>query len=254
MKISIITVCWNSEKYLKTAIESVLNQTYKNIEYIIIDGGSSDKTLDIIKNYEPLFKGRMKWVSEKDNGIYDAMNKGINLTSGDIIGLLNSDDFYISNNALEKISNAFIRENVDSVYADLYYVKETDTDKILRRWITGKKRPFTSGWHPAHPTFFVKKEIYSKFGNFNVYYKIAADFEIMLRFLEKYSVSTYYIKEFLIKMRLGGKSNENFKNIKKGKNEIMQAFKSNNISVPFYYPYKRWMFKIFQYLLKKNIY
>ncbi|KFF00371.1 family 2 glycosyl transferase [Chryseobacterium formosense] len=250
MKISIITVCWNSEKYLKTAIESVLNQTYQNIEYIIIDGGSTDSTLEIIKNYEPLFEGRMKWISEKDGGIYDAMNKGINHTSGDIVGLLNSDDFYISNSVLQKISNAFIRENVDSVYADLYYVKENDTDKIVRSWKIGEKCSFMSGWHPAHPSFFVKKEVYDKFGNFNTDYRIAADFEIMLRFLEKYAISTFYIKEFLLKMRLGGESNKNFKNIKRGKNEILQAFKSNNISVPFYYPYKRWMSKMFQYLFK----
>jgi len=250
MKISIITVCWNSEKYLKTAIESVLNQTYQNIEYIVIDGGSTDRTLEIIKTYEPLFEGRMKWISEKDNGIYDAMNKGVNRTSGDIVGLLNSDDFYMSNTALEKISNAFIRENVDSVYADLYYVKENDTDKIVRSWKTGKKRSFISGWHPAHPSFFVKKEVYNKFGIFNTDYRIAADFEIMLRFLEKYAISTFYMEEFLLKMRLGGESNKNFKNVKRGKDEILQAFKSNNISVPFYYPYKRWMSKMFQYLFK----
>ena len=248
MKISIITVCWNSEKYLKTAIKSVLNQTHEDIEYIIIDGSSTDGTLDIIKHYEPLFKGRMRWVSEKDNGIYDAMNKGINMASGDVVGLLNSDDFYISNTSLDMISNIFIKENVDSVYADLYYVKELETDKIVRSWKTGKKRPFSQGWHPAHPSFFVKKEIYNKYGNFNLTYKIAADFEIMLRFLEKYSISTYYIEEYIVKMRLGGESNKSIKNIKKGKNEIMHAFKENNIQIPFYYTYKRWVSKLIQYL------
>ena len=250
MKISIITVCWNSEKYLKTAIESVLNQAYKDIEYIIIDGGSTDGTLDIIKKYEPLFDGRMRWISEKDNGIYDAMNKGINRSSGEVIGLLNSDDFYISNTSLEKIAAIFIKENVDSVYADLYYVREFETDKIVRGWKTGKRRPFSKGWHPAHPSFFVKKEVYNKYGNFNLNYRIAADFEIMLRFLEKYSVSSFYLKEYIVKMRLGGESNKNFENIKKGKNEIVQAFKSNNITISFFYPYKRWIFKIFQYLIK----
>ncbi|MCD1116502.1 glycosyltransferase family 2 protein [Chryseobacterium turcicum] len=250
MKISIITVCWNSEKYLKTAIESILNQTYQDIEYIIIDGGSTDGTLDIIKQYEPLFNTRMKWISEKDNGIYDAMNKGINMSSGDVVGLLNSDDFYMSNTSLEKITNAFIKENVDSVYADLYYVKELDIDKIVRSWKTGKKRPFSKGWHPAHPSFFVKKEVYNKFGSFNLNFKIAADFEIMLRFLEKYSISSYYIEEYIVKMRLGGESNKNIKNIKKGKNEIIDAFKQNNIQIPFYYPYKRWTLKLIQYIRK----
>jgi len=250
MKISIITVCWNSEKYLGTAIDSILNQTYENIEYIIVDGGSSDKTQDIIKQYEPLFKGKMKWISEKDNGIYDAMNKGISMSSGDIVGLLNSDDFFISKTALDKIAKTFSTKNVDCVYADLYYVKEEDTNKIVRKWITGNKRPFNKGWHPAHPTFYVKKDIYNKYGNFNLNYKIAADFEIMLRFLEKYSITSYYLKEIILKMRLGGESNKSFKNIKTGKDEILHAFKINNINVPFYYPYKRWLSKISQYLFR----
>lgn len=250
MKISIITVCWNSEKYLKTAIESVLNQTHENIEYIIVDGASTDGTLDIIKQYEPLFNGRMRWVSEKDNGIYDAMNKGIDISSGDIVGLLNSDDFYVSNTSLEMIVNSFVKENVDAVYADLYYVKELETDKIVRSWKTGKRRPFNKGWHPAHPSFFVKKEVYNKYGNFNLNYRIAADFEIMLRFLEKHSISSHYIKEYIIKMRLGGESNKNIKNIKKGKNEIQDAFKQHNIEIPFYYPYRRWLSKLMQYLTK----
>ncbi|WBV61531.1 glycosyltransferase family 2 protein [Chryseobacterium camelliae] len=250
MKISIITVCWNSEKYLKTAIESVLNQTCKNIEYIIIDGGSTDKTLDIIKYYEPLFEGRMRWISEKDKGIYDAMNKGIGMATGDIVGLLNSDDFYIDSTSLGKIVETFTHENVDCVYADLYYVKENDTDKIVRKWVTGNKRPFNKGWHPAHPAFFVKKEIYNRLGDFNLKYRIAADFEIMLRFLEKYSISSHYLKEFILKMRLGGESNKSFDNIKKGKNEILNAFKENQIKTPFYYPYKRWFFKVLQYLAR----
>ena len=250
MKITIITVCWNSKKYLKTAIESVLNQTYKDIEYIIVDGASTDGTLEVIRHYEPLFNKRMRWISERDNGIYDAMNKGINMSSGDVIGLLNSDDFYISRDSLEKIASTFITKNVDSVYANLYYVKELDTDKIVRSWKSGNRRPFSRGWHPAHPSFFVKKEVYDKYGTFNLDYKIAADFEIMLRFLEKYAISSYYIEEYIVKMRLGGESNKNIKNIKKGKNEILHAFKSNNITVSFFYPYKRWISKMLQYLIK----
>jgi len=247
MKISIITVCWNSEKYLKTAIESILDQTYKDIEYIIVDGGSSDGTLDIIKHYEPLFNGRMKWISEKDNGIYDAMNKGIKMCSGEIIGLLNSDDFYTSNASLKKIVESFEEKRVDAVYADLYYVKEENTDKIVRKWKTGDKKDFLSGWHPAHPTFFVKKSVYDQLGLFDLKYRIAADFEIMLRFLEHAKISSYYLPEFILKMRLGGESNRSFSNIKKGKEEILHAFRKHDIEVPFYYPYKRWMAKIYQY-------
>ncbi|ASW76168.1 family 2 glycosyl transferase [Chryseobacterium piperi] len=248
MKISIITVCWNSEKYLKTAIESILNQSYNNIEYIIIDGGSTDNTLNIIKSYEPLFEGRMRWISEKDNGIYDAMNKGLTMATGDILGLLNSDDFYISQNSIEKIVNGFITNKVDSVFADLYYVKEQDTDKIVRKWKTGNRKSFIKGWHPAHPCFFVKKEIYEKYGLFDLKYKIAADFEIMLRFLEKNKISSFYLEEFILKMRLGGESNKNFSNIKKGKKEILDAFQKHNIKIPFYYSYKRWISKAIQHL------
>lgn len=247
MKISIITVCWNSEKYLKTAIESVLYQTLEDIEYIIIDGGSTDDTLNIIKQYEPLFEGRMKWISEKDNGIYDAMNKGIKISTGDIVGLLNSDDFYLSRNVLQKIVEIFFTKKVDSIYANLFYVDAENTDKIIRKWITGSKAPFSKGWHPAHPSFFVRKDVYNKYGVFNLDFKIAADFEIMLRFLEKYSITSYYLNEFILKMRLGGESNKSFNNIRKGKNEILNSFKLNNIKVPFYYPYKRWMSKILQY-------
>ncbi|MFP7655859.1 glycosyltransferase family 2 protein [Chryseobacterium proteolyticum] len=154
MKISIITVCWNSEKYLKTAIESILHQTYKNIEYIIVDGGSSDSTLDIIKSYEASFNGNMRWISENDNGIYDAMNKGVKMATGDVIGLLNSDDLYISENSLEHIMECFHKNDVDTVFADLYYVKENDINTIIRKWKTGKRKPFAEGWHPAHPCFF----------------------------------------------------------------------------------------------------
>ncbi|UOU96724.1 glycosyltransferase [Chryseobacterium daecheongense] len=247
MKISIITVCWNSEKYLKTAIESVLYQTYDDIEYIIIDGGSSDNTLNIIKSYEQLFNGRMRWISERDNGIYDAMNKGIVLASGDVIGLLNSDDFYISENSLKEIADCFLQNDVDSVFADLYYVKENNVDKIVRKWETGERKSFVRGWHPAHPAFFVKKSVYDKYGLFDLNYRIAADFEIMLRFLEKNEISSFYFKNFILKMRLGGESNKNFSNIKKGKNEILHAFKKHNIKISLYYPYKRWILKLFQH-------
>ncbi|RNA61692.1 glycosyltransferase [Chryseobacterium nematophagum] len=247
MKISIITVCWNSEKYIRTAIESVLNQTYKDIEYIIVDGGSSDETLDIIRSYETHFEGRLRWISEKDKGIYDAMNKGINMATGDIVGLLNSDDFYISNSILESVEDCFNKNKVDSVFADLYYVKEDDTNKIIRKWRTGNKKSFISGWHPAHPSFFVKKSIYNKYGLFDLTYRIAADFEIMLRFLEKHKISSFYLNNYILKMRLGGESNKSFANIKKGKQEILNAFEKHTIKVPFYYPYRRWMLKIFQH-------
>lgn len=248
MKISIITVCWNSEKYLKNAIESVLSQTYPDIEYIIVDGGSKDDTLDIVKEYEPQFNGRMKWISEQDKGIYDAMNKGVQLATGNVVGLINSDDFFIDNQSIEKIMSVFVEKQVDCVYADLYYVKEDDTSTIVRKWQTGERQSFKDGWHPAHPTFYIKKEIYNKYGLFDLKYRIAADFEIMLRFLEKHKATSYYVKDYLVKMRLGGESNRSLENIKRGNKEIRDAFAKNDISIPFYYTYKRWFNKLLQYI------
>lgn len=247
MKISIITACYNSEKYLPTTIESVLSQTYKDIEYIIIDGGSTDNTISIIKKYEPLFNGRMKWSSEKDDGIYDAMNKGIEKATGIVIGLINSDDFFVDKYSIEKVINIFKNEKVDSVFADLYYVNENNVDKVARTWKTGLKKSFASGWHPAHPSFYVRKEMYNLYGFFDINYKIAADFEIMLRFLEKYKISSYYLSEYLVKMRTGGESNRNLSNIRKGNLEIRLAFKKNDIKISSLYTFKRWFNKILQY-------
>lgn len=247
MKVSIVTVCWNSEKHIKSAIQSILDQTYSNIEYIIIDGGSKDGTLNIIREYEPQFNGRMRWITENDTGIYDAMNKGIALTTGDVVGLLNSDDIYMSKNIVENVVNCFLENNIDSLFADLYYVKEDDTNKIVRKWKTGERNRFSAGWHPAHPTFFVKKQVYNTYGVFDLKYKIAADFELMLRFLEKHNISSYYLKRYILKMRLGGESNRSLLNIKKGNREIRNAFKKHQIEIPFYYTYKRWMLKVFQY-------
>jgi glycosyltransferase involved in cell wall biosynthesis len=249
MKISIITVCFNSEKYITSAMESVLNQTYTDIEYIIIDGGSKDNTLNIIKQFEPKFNGRMKWISEIDNGLYDAMNKGIQMSTGDVIGLINSDDLFCDNLAIEKIMTIFNNdEQLDSIYADLYYVAQNDTDKIVRRWVTGKQRPFKNGWHPAHPTFYIKKGVYEKFGFFNLDFKLAADFEIMLRFLDKHNISTLYLPEPLVKMRLGGETNKSFKNIYRQNVECINAFSLNKIFVnKFLYPFYRTIPKLLQF-------
>ena len=235
MRVSIITVVYNNRNTIKDAVESVLNQTYKNIEYIIVDGASTDGTVEIIKSYGDSID---KFISEKDNGIYDAMNKGIKLASGDIIGILNSDDFYVGDNIIEKVVRTFKEQKVDSVYGDLVYVDSKDTNKIVRYWKSKpyKKGLFKKGWHPAHPTFFVKKEIYDKYGIFDLDFKIAADYELMLRFLEKYQISSSYIPEVLVKMRVGGKSNQSIKNIIKANIESYNAWKVNNLKPPFYLP------------------
>ncbi|MBV2167046.1 MAG: glycosyltransferase [Kaistella sp.] len=246
MKISIITVCWNSEKFISDAMQSVLDQDYTDIEYIIVDGASTDRTLEHIRKYQSKFGDRMKWISEKDKGIYDAMNKGIQMSSGEVIGILNSDDFYVDNKVISKVMSIFKNTRVDGVYANLFYV-DPETLKIKRKWITGLQRSFSSGWHPAHPTFFVTKECYNRFGLFDTSLPIAADFELMLRFVEKNKIKLSYFSEFILKMRLGGESNKSIKNILKGNREILQAFKKNKIPYGIGYTPKRWISKIIQY-------
>lgn len=216
MKISLITVTFNSSKTLRDTICSVLQQTYLDIEYILIDGMSNDETVDIIKEYEPRFGKRMCWVSEKDNGLYDAMNKGFRMATGDVVGIINSDDLLAESTAIEKVMKTFTdHRQADAVYADLYYVAQTDTSKIIRHWISGKQRPFKYGWHPAHPTFYVKREVYQKYGLFDLDFKFAADFELMLRLIEKEHIKLVYLPEPLVRMRLGGTTSKNFTNIKK---------------------------------------
>lgn len=248
MKISIVTVTFNSGKTLRDTIQSVLSQSFTNIEYIIIDGMSQDNTVDIIKEYEPYFNGRMIWVSERDNGLYDAMNKGICMSTGDVVGIINSDDLLIDSEVIGKVAKCFERDtNLDAVYADLYYVAPNDISKIVRHWISGKRRSFKYGWHPAHPTFYVKKEIYRRWGLFDLDFKFAADFELMLRFIEKYNIELAYLQEPIVRMRVGGVTSKNITNIKKGNIECINAFKKNNIKVSCLYPLFRLLPKLKQY-------
>lgn len=248
MKFSLVTVTYNSAQTLRDTITSVLSQTYQNIEYIIIDGLSKDDTVEIIKEYEPQFNGRMKWFSEKDYGLYDAMNKGFRLATGDVIGIINSDDLIAQPDAIEKVMKCFQSDDsVDAVYADLYYVAQNDTSKIVRHWVSGKQKSFAKGWHPAHPTFYVKREMYQKYGLFDLDFKFAADFELMLRLIEKEHIKLHYLPEPLVRMRLGGTTSKSFGNIKKGNIECIKAFKKNEIKVSVLYPLYRLLPKIKQY-------
>lgn len=239
MKISIITATYNSGATARDTIESVLSQNYSDFEHIIVDGGSKDNTLDIIKEYEPKYNGRLKWISEPDKGIYDAMNKGIMMTTGDVIGILNSDDFYASNNSLNLIAKNI--EGKDIVFGDLIFVNQTDTNRIVRSWKGSpfKEGSFFKGWHPAHPTFYARKECFEKSGSFDIGYQVSADFELMLRFLEKEKYSSNYIPENLVKMRIGGESTNSIKNIIKGNKFVLKAFKKNGFKVPKLYIIRR---------------
>jgi glycosyltransferase involved in cell wall biosynthesis len=251
MKISIITVTYNSEATISDTLESVLKQTYLNYEYIIVDGLSRDKTIEIIKEYEPQFDGRMRWISESDKGIYDAMNKGFQMANGDVLMLINSDDLFIDKDSLKYIATAFVENpGVDAVYADLCYVAPNNTNKIIRRWKTKEQKPFAKGWLPAHPTFYVKREIYQKYGYFDLEYKLAADFELMLRFVEKYKIELLYLPKYLVKMRYGGATSGSLKNIYLQNVECVRAFKKNGVkSSPLYIVY-RFIPKIKQFFRK----
>jgi glycosyltransferase len=229
LKVSIITVCFNSSKTIEDTIKSVLSQSYTDIEYIIIDGLSTDNTLEIVNKYKDQIT---TIVSEKDNGLYDAINKGIELATGDIIANINSDDFYIDNNVITDVVTKFYQEKTDLLYSDLYYVEEEDTNKVTRFWKSGiyKKGLFYKGWMPPHPTFFVKKEVYKKYGVFNLNLKSAADYEIMLRFIHKYECSVSYLNRVTVRMRVGGVSNSSLKNRIKANREDKRAWEINGLN------------------------
>ena len=231
MRVSIITPTLNSDRFIKDCIESVKYQSYLDIEHIIVDGGSIDSTLKIIKDYENSYN--LKLIAGKDNGIYDALNKGIKSATGEIIGILHSDDLYPNNEVIEKIVSIFKLQKIDSCYGDLHYIKENDINKVIRYWKSGdyKRNKFKYGFMPPHPTFFVKKEIYEKYGLFDTYYKISGDYELMVRFLYKNFISCYYIPEVLVKMRIGGKSNKNLKHILIKMKEDYKVIKKYNLGV-----------------------
>lgn len=231
MKISIVTVSYNSEKTINDTIQSVLNQTYSNIEYIMVDGQSKDNTIAIIKESEKIFfeKGKeFKWIFEKDNGIYDAINKGIELATGDIVGILNSDDYYYDTDVIRDIASVFENNEIDCIYGNLVYINP-DSEKITRRWTSKDfvKGSFQKSWTPAHPTFYCKKEIYNQYGLYRTDFKIAADVELMYRYLEKKSVVSKYINRNIVTMRQGGVSSSGLKSTITITKEMKLAFKDN---------------------------
>jgi glycosyltransferase len=228
MKVSIITATYNSASTIKTCMDSVLNQSYDAIEYIIVDGGSNDETMHYIKE-NAVDNKQIIFSSEPDKGIYDALNKGIKKASGDIIGFVHSDDFLADNTIIASIVNAFKNENVDGVYGDLHYVAFENTDKIIRNWVSKKFRPklLKQGWMPAHPTLFLKKKLYEKNGSFDLSYKIAADYDFILRIFKQPQLKFYYLPKTVVKMRVGGASNKSLKNIIQKTKEDYRAVNTN---------------------------
>jgi glycosyltransferase len=233
MKISIITVVHNNEKHIKGCIDSVINQTYKDLEYIIVDGGSTDGTVDIIQNSKVKIQNCV-FLSEKDNGIYDAINKGIKNSNGDVIGLLHSDDVFADNSVVEQVVSKFDNSKTDSVYGDLEYVSANDTNKRLRYWRAGECdiKKLKHGWMPPHPAFFVKREVFSKFGLYSTEYKVAADYEMVLRLLWKERITTAYLPIVITKMRWGGASNRDIASVMLKSREDYEALKANSVPNP----------------------
>jgi glycosyltransferase len=238
MKISLITVTRNSVSTIRDTFDSILNQTYPHIESIVIDGVSTDSTLEVIKEFEPKFNGRMKWISEPDAGIYDAMNKGLKMVTGDIVGILNSDDFYPNQHVIANVVNHFHQHNCEAIYGDLLYVDKEDVNKVYRYWKSGKYKSnlFKWGWMPPHPTFFCKRTVYEKHGSFIPNLKSAADYEFLLRVIHKEKIKIAYFPHIIVKMRIGGRSNISFKNRLIGNKEDRKAWKINNIT-PFFFTF-----------------
>ncbi|GAB4261485.1 MAG: glycosyltransferase family 2 protein [Vicingaceae bacterium] len=249
MKVSLITACFNNQDTIEDALSSVIYQTYTNIEHIIIDGQSTDDTLSIVNKY----KGNIsRVVSENDNGIYDALNKGIKYATGDIVGFLHADDMLASNDVIEMIVNTFKNNpSIDAVYGDLQYVDRKNSGKVIRNW---KSKPFQinlfyKGWMPAHPTFYCKKECYLKYGVFNDKdFKTAADYELMLRFILKNKINPYYLPKLIVKMRVGGVSNKSLKNRFKANLEDRKAWEINGLKPKFYTLYLKPLSKLIQYI------
>ena len=225
MKISIVTACYNSAATIRDTLRTIQMQTHQDIEHIVIDGGSTDGTLEILEQNRQHIA---YLTSEPDNGLYDAMNKGISKATGDVIGLLNSDDLFADHHALSHVASALNDESVDACYGDLVYVKHDNINQVARYWKSCDYSPqlFAKGWVPAHPTFYVKKHVHEQHGMlFNVDYKLAADYDVLFRLLFSHGIKTTYIPEVMIKMRLGGATNKSLKNIINQNKEIMRALK-----------------------------
>jgi glycosyltransferase involved in cell wall biosynthesis len=250
MKVSIITVSYNSVSTISDTINSVLSQTYDDLEYIIIDGHSTDGTTELINSFGNRIS---KFISESDKGIYDAINKGIKLSSGDIIGILNSDDFFYDNNVIEKVVRVFSDNNIDAVFGDVQFINPNDTSRIKRHYSSKffNTEKFSYGYMPAHPSFYVRRELYEKLGYYKTDYKIAADFELLIRFLHINQIKYKYMEMPFVKMRTGGVSNKSIFSRFTLNKEIDRACNENGIKTNFFKIYSKYITKIFEFAGKK---
>jgi glycosyltransferase involved in cell wall biosynthesis len=243
-KISLITVAFNAGNTIRRCIESVIAQSFKNVEYIIIDGGSNDKTIEVLKKYKDHIN---IFLSESDNGIYDAMNKGIKLASGHIIGMLNADDFFTDTSTLSAVAAAFRQQDTSIIYGDLDYINKKG--KVIREWRSGNYFPgmYNWGWMPPHPTFYCKRELFLKLGLYSLEYGTAADYELMVRFMHKNQLNAFYLEKVMVKMNIGGASNKSLSNRVQGLLFDFKAMRNNGISIPLIALFLKPLRKIVQY-------
>ena len=260
MKISVITATYNSGRTIGDTLESVLRQTYSDVELIVVDGASRDDTMDVVRRYEPRFGGRMHWTSEPDRGIYDAMNKGIARATGDVIGILNSDDFYTSDTVLERVAEAMAGGDVDAVYGDIHYVRDGDLLRCVRYY---SSRPFRRwmmrlGFMPAHPSFYCRREVYERCGTFDTTYRVAADFENLLRLIYVNHIKTRYLPVDFVTMRTGGASTSGLSSHRQIMRDHLRALRSNGVwsctpLLGLRYIYKIWEVGMSKYLILQNL-
>lgn len=253
MKITIVTATYNSSTTLRDTIESVLSQTYLDYEHIVVDGKSKDATLDIVREYELRYQGKLRYISEPDKGIYDAMNKGIRMATGDVVGLLNSDDFYTSNDVLEHVARALSDPNVDAVYGDIHYVNDDDLTHCVRYYSSRvfRRGLMRMGFMPAHPSFYCRRAIYERYGTFDTSLRIAADFENLLRLIFVNHIRTKYIPKDFVTMRTGGASSSGMISHKRILKEHMVAYKQNGVNSNLFLEGLRYLYKIGEIVVSK---
>lgn len=248
MKISIVTTTWNSASTVSDTLESVLNQEYNNVEYIVVDGLSTDNTIDIVRSYEKKFKDagkEFRFISEKDQGIYDAMNKGLKMAAGEVIAILNSDDFFTSTFVLSRVAECF-EDGVDAIYGDIHFVKDENLKKCTRYYSSRYFHPWLLhfGFMPAHASFYCRKEIFEKYGYYDLQYRTSSDFEMMVRLFHKYGINAKYVNMDFVTMRVGGASTANMQAKRNVQNDIDRALIQHGIYSNFLYKYVRYFWRI----------
>ena len=251
MKITLITACRNSTATIRTAIDSVLGQKGVDVEYIVVDGSSTDDSVGVFKEYEPRFNGRMRWTSEPDKGMYDAINKGIKVATGDVVGILNADDLLESPDTLAHIAAAFTAD-VDAIYADIRFVKD-DLQTTSRYYSAKHWKPWMLQWGkmPPHPSVYIRRELFNKLGLYKLGYDIAADYELLIRYLRKAGIKTRYLNECVVRMRMGGKSTRGWQSFMTLNKEIVRGNRENGYFCCFPMLLPKYLFKIFEFILPR---